>query len=139
MIATFIQVLSSFQLVPPKVKRYARVARAPPPLSPSVRPVQGDLASVAKPWTCGGRLPSSAIGLPQVENYVEDLLRIWDFNADGAITIDEYKRGCVSHPEVITQLGLTRTCAQRNGGRGLATADGNRYGSWRRPCGRHRG
>ena len=44
MIATFIQVLSSFQLVPPKVKRYARVARAPPnapdhppnPLQPSL-------------------------------------------------------------------------------------------------------
>jgi hypothetical protein len=45
----------------------------------------------------------------QKDSFVEDLWKLFDFNADGAISREEYRRGCLAHPELIAQLGLGRT------------------------------
>ena len=40
---------------------------------------------------------------------MDDLWKLFDFDSDGAITQEEYRRGCLAHPELISQLGLGRT------------------------------
>lgn len=42
---------------------------------------------------------------------MDDLWKLFDFDSDGAITQEEYRRGCLAHPELISQLGLGRTWA----------------------------
>ena len=45
----------------------------------------------------------------QKDSFVDDLWKLFDFDSDGAITQEEYRRGCLAHPELISQLGLGRT------------------------------
>ena len=45
----------------------------------------------------------------QKDSYVEDLWKMWDFNSDGTISLDEYCRGCLANQEFIAFLGGHRT------------------------------
>jgi len=96
MISTFIQVLTSFQLVPPKVRRRRSLRHA-----------------AAIRTTCSTRRcrMRARVGLwrTQKDSYVEDLWKMWDFNSDGTISLEEYCRGCLANQEFIAFLGGHRT------------------------------